>query len=92
MTSFRQPSPDEEAEAKRNGDEYFGVCPVCGDSDGHLDDGPEHWRVCHKHKHKLKWWIGTNLFSGWKSLPPEEAARQAHVLSTYAVAEATEEP
>ncbi len=42
----------------------FGGCPGCGNTDGYLNDGPDHWFVCHRHK--TKWRAGSNLFSGWR--------------------------
>ena len=43
---------------------YFGGCPCCGNADNYLNDGPEHWFICHRHK--TKWRAGSNLFSGWR--------------------------
>ena len=41
--------------------DYFGVCPKCFRNDGYLNDGPNHWYHCRRHK--LKWYVGSNLFS-----------------------------
>ena len=43
---------------------YFGGCPICWKQDGHLNYGRDHWCVCHDHK--KKWYVGSNLFSGWR--------------------------
>ena len=52
------------ARANVTTDEYFGGCPHCGKNDEFMNVGREHWFVCNRHK--TKWWIGSNLFSGWK--------------------------
>lgn len=44
-------------------DEYFGGCPHCGQNDGYLNIGRDHWFRCNRHK--TKWWTGSNLFSSW---------------------------
>ena len=43
---------------------YFGGCPTCGDNDGCLNVGRNHWYVCHLCR--TKWLVGSNLFSGWR--------------------------
>ena len=52
------------ARANVTTDEYFGGCPHCGKNDELMNVGREHWFVCNRHK--TKWRIGSNLFSGWK--------------------------
>lgn len=42
-----------------------GSCPKCGKSDGYVNLGKEHWFICREHK--MKWFIGSNLFEGWKN-------------------------
>ena len=44
--------------------DYFGGCPKCGRNDGYLDVSRDHWMVCHEHK--VRWYIGSNLFSSWR--------------------------
>ncbi len=44
---------------------YFGVCPECGETDGCLNVGPDHWFVCHTHK--TKWRGGSDLFAAWRT-------------------------
>lgn len=44
--------------------DYWGVCPECGRHDGFLNVRESHWMVCHAHH--VKWWVGANLFSGWR--------------------------
>ena len=42
----------------------FGLCPKCLRNDGFLNIERDHWYHCRTHK--LKWWIGSNLFSCWQ--------------------------
>ena len=44
--------------------DYFGGCPGCTLNNGHLNVGRTHWIVCHKHR--VRWCVGSNLFSGWR--------------------------
>lgn len=44
--------------------DYFGGCPHCGANHGYMNVRAEHWIVCDAHK--VKWRIGSNLFSCWK--------------------------
>lgn len=43
---------------------YFGNCSVCGRDNRCLNIGKAHYYVCHKHK--KKWYVGSNLFSSWR--------------------------
>ena len=43
---------------------YFGLCPICRETNGYLNIYKRHWFVCHRHK--VKWCVGSNLFSSWK--------------------------
>ena len=63
-------------------DDHFGVCPKCKKYSGCLNIGRDHWFYCDAHK--TKWWIGSNLFSGWKTETKEEHYRNAGFLSNYA--------
>jgi len=51
-------------EIKSPSDYHFGVCSVCGKSDGHLNIERAHHYVCYNHK--KRWHIGSNLFSDWR--------------------------
>jgi hypothetical protein len=42
-------------------EDYFGVCPTCGSNDGFLIIGRDHWFICKEHR--VKWLVGSNLFS-----------------------------
>ena len=60
---------------------YFGGCPHCGNQDGFLNDGPDHWIVCDRHK--VKWYVGSNLFSGWQEEGEETRQRNRFKLAEY---------
>ncbi len=59
----------------------FGGCPGCGNTDGYLNVGPDHWFVCHRHK--TRWRAGSNLFSGWRGENEETWLRNRFQLSGY---------
>jgi hypothetical protein len=61
--------------------EYFGGCPQCGESDGYINDGPEHWGCCEAHK--VKWRIGCNLFSSWQDESEADRAVNRWELSRF---------
>lgn len=42
----------------------YGNCPVCRYTDGLVNISCNHWFVCHRHK--TKWFVGSNLFSDWQ--------------------------
>ena len=46
------------------GDLYFGLCPHCRSNDGYINVGRGHWFYCQEHR--VKWFIGSNLFSWWR--------------------------
>jgi hypothetical protein len=60
---------------------YFGGCPRCGECDGFLNIGSNHWCVCHKHK--VAWCFGANLLSGWKDETYDRWRKNADLLATY---------
>jgi hypothetical protein len=53
--------------------EYFGGCPTCGGNDGYRNLGREHWFFCAEHK--VKWYVGSSLFSGWREETVEDRTR-----------------
>ena len=53
---------------------YFGVCPECGKTDGYINVGRDHWFYCKEHK--LRWNVGSNLFSDWKDETADEQCRK----------------
>jgi hypothetical protein len=66
-------------------DDYWGGCPQCGRNDGCHSVGPDHWYICRDHR--VKWWVGSNLFSTWKHLTPAEQRRNRDELSGFTVVE-----
>ena len=48
---------------------YWGACPECGEV-MHYGSGPNDWFVCHEHK--IRWCVGSNLFSAWRWMSPQE--------------------
>ena len=59
----------------------FGGCPKCGRHDGYLNIEREHWFYCERHRRK--WCIGMNLFSGWPEESETTWRRNAHKLAGY---------
>ena len=62
-------------------DNHFGACPYCGQSDGYLNDGRNHWFRCDRHK--VKWWVGSNLFSSWRDEDEETWRLNRFRLAEY---------
>ncbi len=62
-------------------DHYFGGCPYCGDSDGFLNIGREHWFRCDTHR--TKWLAGANLFSMWREEDEDIWLRNRYRLSEF---------
>jgi hypothetical protein len=46
-----------------------------------FDNGPDIWIVCQKHK--VKWYVGSGLFSAWRDCTSEELLRGRYILSTF---------
>ena len=56
-------------------DLYWGACPTCGENDGYcINIGKGHWYYCSEHR--VRWFVGANLFSGWRD-QTEEQQREA---------------
>ena len=70
--------------------EYFGGCPHCGQNDGFMNIGREHWFVCNKHK--AKWHIGSNLFSGWEDEDEAVWTRNEYRLENFMEVEPIYQP
>jgi hypothetical protein len=62
-------------------DGYFGLCPICHKTDGYLNVGNQHWFVCEEHK--VKWFVGENLFSSWMYETPGEQSREQKRLEFH---------
>ena len=63
----------------------FGVCPICHKSDGYLNIGRDHWVVCHEHR--LRWCVGSNLFSSWRHEKEDDWDKNAERIKDYEVVE-----
>jgi hypothetical protein len=72
-----------EMESTKRFDDHFGVCPTCRKNDGYINIGKGHWFYCAKDK--VKWFVGSNLFSGWKHQTEDEqrAIYEALDFGTY---------
>ena len=65
----------------------YGNCPVCGYTDGYINISCNHWFVCHKHK--TKWFVGSNLFADWQSEREVDWLGNAVLLGQYRDVEST---
>lgn len=52
----------DDSQASEACDNYFGVCPICGKTDGYINIGKAQWFYCKEHR--VSWFIGC-LFSSW---------------------------
>ncbi len=66
-------------------DEYFGGCPHCGQNNGFINVGRDHWFLCDRHK--TKWWYGSNIFSCWRQEDEETWQRNRFKLAEYITVE-----
>lgn len=57
---------------------YFGACPKCHDTDGYIKVGSDHWFLCIEHK--IRWFVGSNLFSSWEEQTEEKQKEICDVL------------
>lgn len=64
---------------------FGGDCPECGRSDGILNVGREHWGRCSRHRRC--WFIGENLFSGWKGEDPRTWHENVAKMAGFVVVE-----
>jgi hypothetical protein len=66
---------------------YFGGCPICHDCGGYINVGRSHWFFCDEHK--VRWNVGSNLFSSWRDQTEEEqrAVYNAKDFGSYKVVE-----
>lgn len=77
--------PEQKRETRIHDPADWGGCPECHGNDGYLnvlgDLGMEHWFFCESHK--VRWYVGTDLFCTWRDMPREalqEQAEQAKAL------------
>ena len=61
--------------------DYFGGCPFCRRNDGCLNVHRDHWFVCHLHR--VKWCVGSNLFSAWRHESKTTWTANAELLAGY---------
>ena len=60
----------------------WGGCPKCHRNDGYLNTNRrDHFFICHRHK--VKWCIGSNLFSAWRDMSDQELTLQHMKLAGY---------
>jgi hypothetical protein len=62
---------------------HFGGCPYCGFSEGPHHVGRVQWLVCPEHR--VRWWIGENLFRSWRSETPVEWERTRRWLNDFRI-------
>ena len=62
-------------------DDYFGHCPVRGHENYYLNLGRAHWMVCDECK--IKWLVGENLFSSWRTEDRETWRQNFERLNRY---------
>jgi hypothetical protein len=65
--------------------DYFGLCPICHREGRCRNIGRDHWFACDLHR--LKWLVGSNLFSNWREEDKEQWLENERVLSAYKKAE-----
>ena len=58
-----------------------GVCPECLSNDGCLNIESNHYCVCHEHR--VYWFVGSNLFSSWKSESWMDWIKNNRILNSY---------
>ncbi len=71
-------TPEWQEQAMR---EHFGSCPECGKTDGFRNIGRDHYFICHVHK--TCWYVGSNLFSGWREDSEETQRENRALLESY---------
>jgi len=60
---------------------YFGHCPVPEHENYYLNIGRSHWMVCDKCK--IKWFMGENLFSSWRTQSEETWKRNEETIAGF---------
>ena len=65
----------------KNTEHYEGACPKCGDTSGCLNIGRAHWFRCDEHR--TKWYVGENMYSGWREETEEEWRANRDRLAYY---------
>ncbi len=60
-------------------DDRFGICPYCLNTKPYLNIGMGHWFYCEKHK--VRWFVGSNLFSSWRDETEEQQRKQFDAMN-----------
>jgi hypothetical protein len=70
----------ETPKSESNEDFYpWGRCPYCRKTDGYINIGRSHWFYCKEHR--VKWWVGSNLFGCWFEQTLDEQERIYNALN-----------
>lgn len=77
------PELEECSDAADSGVHDFGACPVCQTSYGYLNIHRDHWFFCDEHK--VRWLVGSNLFSSWEHESEAKWKRNERRLQQYTV-------
>lgn len=64
---------------------YFGSCPECGDCEGPFHVRRVHWFICRTHR--VRWWVGENLFRGWRFESEADWRKTAEWLEGFRIIE-----
>jgi hypothetical protein len=68
-------------EVSSTDEHYFGHCPHMEHDNHYLNIGRDHWMVCDECR--LKWHIGENLFSSWRTQTEAEWQANAEQIKDY---------
>lgn len=60
---------------------HFGGCPECGSQGAYLNIGRDHWVYCETHK--VKWNVGSNLFSSWRHESESDWQANRMILANF---------
>jgi hypothetical protein len=61
-------------------EEYFGGCPQCGEAYW-ANIRKSHW--CYCPNHKVRWWVGENIFSSWRDETETDWCRNHEMLDNF---------
>lgn len=70
-----------DAAGSRDFDAHFGVCPLCLNSGVMRNIGRTHVMACDEHR--VRWNVGSNLFSAWRNEPESLHRENAALLESY---------
>jgi len=65
--------------------DHWGGCPKCLSHDGYLNLDREHWFKCDSHR--VRWLVGSNLFSSWRFESQADWWRNGDRLAGYRIVE-----